>query len=975
MASSHSFSFGPFVLIPGRQVLLRDGEPVRLGGRAIDLLTALVERPGELVTKAELMARAWPDAVVVEANLKVNMLSLRRALHDDAQGNRYIATVTGRGYRFVVPVAAAAALATHAQARASTQASVPAPLAERDNNLPTAVTSLFGRADTIAALRREIDEARLVCITGAGGIGKTTVALAVAERCLGRFEHGVWLVDLATFRDPALTPNAVATAVGLSNHSSDVMASLGEFLRERRLLLVLDNCEHVVDAVAACANRLLAQAPGVRILATSREPLLVKGERVRQLQALGLPPRDAVIDAVQAMTFPAVQLFVERATDKLETFRLTDAEAPAVGDICRRLDGLALAIELAATRVDAFGVRGLLAQLDDRFRLLKGLRSANERQRTLTATLDWSYELLDDGEAALLRALAVFAGLFDVNDAIAVSGGTAEATAAAVGQLAAKSLLVVDIDSGIDDRGPGAAAAYRMLESTRAYGLERLRQQPLDEQRVRTRHAELVCDVLTRARGERARLAAPAWGVRYGRVLDDLRLALAWARSSGADRTLPIRLTVAGMPVWEHFSLTHESRFHFAAAIEDLDAAGLAGTAHEMQLRLGLGASSMYTQGLQLEAVGSMQRALAIAQDLGDTDCQLRCLMSISAFQMLSGELRAGQRSLDRFAVIAAAVDPDILVASEINQGVGELMLGELQSAIRRFEAVRQRDFRQASASSLRFVLDPYALAGGILCQAQWLTGLPDTALRSAEACLEAGRASGHHLTVNNALSITCAVLYWTGRYEDCERNVRLLEEHFSRHRIITRRPTASFYRAALSFSREGGSPEIVAALRDAIEDFRGTNHLVRMPYYLSVLATALAQCGRLDGAEATIAQALSIAQAQEEGWCLAEVLRVQALVLTARGRPEEAERVLALALDEARRLGTLSWCLRAAIDAARLRSARGDAAGGLDLLQSAHQAFSEGFETRDLQDAAALIASLKSSHHSSLPRAARASS
>lgn len=941
-----SYAFGPYLLIPGRQLLLRDDAPVRLGGRAIDLLSALVERPGEVVTKSDLLARAWPNAVVVEANLKVNMLALRRALQDDVDGNRYIATVTGRGYRFVAPV----------ERGSDAQAVLPTPGAARDNNLPTVITSIFGRAEAIDALRREMADARLVTVSGAGGVGKTTVALAVAEACLAEFEHGVWLVDLAMSRDQALTPNAIAAAVGLTNHSSDVLESLCDFLRHRKLLLLLDNCEHVVESAAACVSRLLFEADGVRILATSREPLLVKGERVRRLPALELPPADQVISAAESMKFPSIQLFVERATEKLETFELTDAEAPLVGDICRRLDGVALAIELAATRIDAFGVQGLLAQLDDRFRILKGLRSVNERQRTLMATLDWSYELLGECEAKLLRAVSVFAGLFDVEGALAVSGVRADDAIAAVGQLTAKSLLAVDIDSDV----AGGSVGYRLLESTRAYGLEQLQQDAVEEQCVRVRHAELVCDVLARAQGDRAQMSALAWGARYGRVLDDLRIALAWARRSSQSRTLAIRLTVAGMPLWEHFSLTHESRIHFDAAIGDLDEAGLTGTAFEMKLCLGLGASSMYTQGLQLEAVKAMQRALQIATSLRDTDFQLRCLMSISAYQMLSGELRAGKRSLDEFARIAVAEDPEILVASEIHHGVGELMLGELASAVRRFEAVRQRDIRQASASSLRYVLDPYALAGGILCQAQWLLGEPDTALRSAQACLEAGRASGHHLTINNALSITCAAFYWAGQYDACESNVCQLEEHFSRHRIITRRPTASFYRAALALSRQGSSPDVVAALRSAIDDFRRTNHLVRMPYYMSVLASALTQIGLLDEAGSTIRQAVGIAHQQEEGWCLAEVLRVQAVVLAAGGQMPEAERVLSQAMTEARNVGTRSWLLRAATDVARMRAARGDSSGGLDLLRAVYDSFGEGFATRDLQIAAMQIASLE---------------
>ena len=400
-----AFAFGPFVLVPERQLLLDGGMPVRIGGRALDILTALVEHPGQLVSKGELISRVWPDTIVDDGNLKVNMAALRRALAEEPGAAQYIATVIGKGYRFVAQVRAFSQLAPQFE---------PGAALVRSHNLPTGTTRIFGRADAIDAIRRDLDESRLVSVVGAGGIGKTTVALAVAEQAVELFADGVWLVDLALQRDSAWVPNAIASALGVAVNSSDVLSELVDFLGNRELLLVLDNCEHLIGGTALSVDRILARTAGVKIVATTREPLRVKGERVRRLAGLDAPASVSTLSAAEALTFPAVQLFVDRASSSFEAFQLNDADAPTVAEICRRLDGLALAIEFAATRIDAFGVGGLLKQLDDRFRLLVGRRAGPERQRTLTATLDWSYGLLSASEAALLRAVSVFAGAFDM---------------------------------------------------------------------------------------------------------------------------------------------------------------------------------------------------------------------------------------------------------------------------------------------------------------------------------------------------------------------------------------------------------------------------------------------------------------------------------------------------------------------------------------------------------------------------------
>src|SRR6266481_2645220 len=275
-----AISFGPFRLLAAQRLLLEGDAPVRLGGRAYDILAALVERAGEVVGKEELIARAWPQTFVEEANLKIQVSALRRALGDGQDGHRYVATVPGRGYNFVAPVR-----------RDETSLAAPAPPvpSTTPNNLPVAVTRMIGRDDAAAALVARLSRERLVTIVGAGGIGKTTVALAVAERMMASYEHGVWLVDLAPLSDPRLVPSAVATVLGLEIHSENPLHGLAAAIKDKRMLLLLDNCEHVIDAAAGLAAAILSGAPGVNILATSREPLGVSCEREYRLPSLGLP--------------------------------------------------------------------------------------------------------------------------------------------------------------------------------------------------------------------------------------------------------------------------------------------------------------------------------------------------------------------------------------------------------------------------------------------------------------------------------------------------------------------------------------------------------------------------------------------------------------------------------------------------------------------------------------------------------------
>jgi len=360
--------FGPFRLAASERVLEKEGVRIRLGSRALDILIALVERPAEVVTKKELFARVWPDLVVDEGNLRYHVSALRKALGERRSGTRYVTNVPGRGYCFVAPISSAA----------SRPALLSNSLAHSPVGLPPSPTRMIGRDETVQLVSDELIAQRFLTIVGPGGIGKTTVANAVSRTMLTAFDGAVHYVDFGALFTPSLVPNRVASTVGLLGNFDDPLAALPAFLHDRRMLLVFDSCEHLIEMIAPLAERIFREAPGVHILATSREPLQVEGEHVYRIHPLAFPPDDDPLTASCALTFPAIQLFVERASADGSGFELHDADAPILGKVCRKLDGIALALELAAGRVGAYGIKGIASLLDGPCRLLwHGRRTAS----------------------------------------------------------------------------------------------------------------------------------------------------------------------------------------------------------------------------------------------------------------------------------------------------------------------------------------------------------------------------------------------------------------------------------------------------------------------------------------------------------------------------------------------------------------------------------------------------------------------
>jgi len=475
--------FGSFRLLPAQGLLLDGDKPVRLGSRALDILITLVERPGELIGKDELMARVWPNTFVEPANLTVHIAALRRALCDGRDGNRFLINIPGRGYRFVAPI--------HGSKEPA--APHPRPVAVGHlHNLPASVRRLTGREDIVAGLSAQFSRDRFVTIVGPGGIGKTSVALTVAQERIENYAHGVWLIDLAPVGNSLLVPAALACAFGIEIGAEISLPNLIATLRDKQMLLVLDNCERVIAAAANLAAEVLKGAPGVHVLATSREPLRTEGERVYRLPPLESPPVASGFGAEIALRFPAVQLFVQSTAAVLGAYELSDADAPIVAAICRKLDGIPLALEFAAARVISFGIAGLAARLDDPLHVLVGgCRTSHPRQHTMRATLDWSYDLLTEPEQRVLRRLSIFTDDFTLQaaGAVASDGTRSNEIVDQVSELIAKSLVAAKMC--------GAEARLRLLGTIRAYAAAKLAESG-ELEATRQRYVEYVKETVPR---------------------------------------------------------------------------------------------------------------------------------------------------------------------------------------------------------------------------------------------------------------------------------------------------------------------------------------------------------------------------------------------------------------------------------------------------------------------------------------------
>lgn len=946
-----ALTFGPFQLVPGERLLLQDGKPLRLGSRALDILLALAARAGETVGKETLVAQVWPGTFVEESALRVHIAALRKALGDGQGGARYIANIPGRGYCFVAPVTREIAREDAPQPAPEGEAG-PRPAVASLRALPSRITRVIGRDETVSTLAAQLARQRLLTIVGPGGMGKTTVALEIAATRAASYRDGVAYLDLGAIDDARQVPGALAVALGLKARSENPLADLATFLGAREMLLLLDSCENLIEAAATLAEALLGQAPGIHLLATSREPLRAAGEWVQRLPPLGLPPETGAPTAAEAMDSPAVQLFVERASAALGGYALDDAEAPAVAEICRRLDGIALAIELAAGRLDTMGVQGLAGSLADCFRILtRGRRTALPRHQTLRATLDWSFRLLPESEQAALRRLAVFSGAFTQDAAQAILAGTE--VEEAVSSLAAKSLLVAERTAG--------AVRYRLLDTTRAYAREKL-EEAGELASLGRRHAGYYRALFERADAEWETRPTQEWLAAYVPHLGNLRAALDWAFSPGGDDAVGVALSVAALPLWFQLSQIDECLARVRQSLARLATpANPAERRQLMQLHAALGWPQLRAIADVPNGAAAWRRTLALAEELGDLDYQLRALWALWVDRTNSGEPREALALADRFCALAAA-------AGEADRGIGDRMrarslafLGDLADAQTHIARMLAGYVAPPSrAHRVRFQYDQRVTARITLARLLWLRGFPDQALREIEDNVADAIALDHTLTLAHALAdAACPVALLAGDLDRAERFTAMLHAQTAAHALDIWNTYAACYAGELA-ARRGEAEAGLTRMSEGVERLRRGGFVAYQTAFLRSLAEALIAAGRPEQAAAALDEALTQCGRTGEAWCLPELLRLKGEALLQGGDSAAADGAMREALRVAQAQGALSWELRAATGLARLRRAERRPAEALALLAPVLARFTEGFTTPDLTAAAGLVAELR---------------
>jgi predicted ATPase len=931
-AVGERLKFGEFELAPVARVLWRHGEEIKLGSRALDILIALASRPGQIVSKDDLTRLVWRGALVDETALRVGISAVRKALGNG--GERYIATVPGRGYCFVLDVETTATKPTREPQRPHLKRLKP-------HRLPAQIARVVGRDDVIIALAAEATRRRLLSLVGTGGIGKTTVAVAVADRLRSAFD-AVAFVDLSPLENETQMATATAAALGLNLHPQEnPIDEIAVAVEDGRVLIVLDNCEHLVDLAAHFVEAVLGAAPGMTILSTSRERLRAAGEWVHHLFSLDAPPESSNHSAEEVRGYPAVELFEELAAFALGGYQISDTDAPYVAEICRRLDGIALAIELAAGRLAGLGVQELARSLESSFSILtQGRRTALLRHQTLRATLDWSYRLLSPEDQAALRCVSVFNGSFTSEDAVFVMGPQSNVGEAdhRLTSLVEKSLVVV--------RPAEGTLRFRLLETTRTYSHEKLEESG-DADLQRRLHARRFLQVCLAS-------APDVQSQSYLReAMADVRAALDWSLARGGDLPLGVDLASAATPVFLRLSLLREHRKHLDLALAHISAGtdteprSEAALRSEMALRTAVAQAEYYTEGRELAPEKQLLKARDIAQSIGDKTYEFKVLWMLYGQAGNVGNYRQALLYAHLFEATARGSTDSatqfrchrMLARALSDVGQHTLAQQHVEQALRSDRAAIPR------ASLHAYEIDDWVAARAILARILWLRGYPDDAKAVAAQCLAEATQVGHEQSMCWAIAFNlCPVAIWGGDFGQAAALVGILLERS--HQVFQH-----YHEWGLLYRRFLDQATSALGQVDAVweADFKP-----EIPAQADLFAT-------FDGGFAGPA-ALARAQADEDIWCAPELLRTAAHRLVVSGdmtMHREAEATLLHSLELAKRQDAKAWELRAATSLAVLYLRSNRSRDARAVLEPRLKQFTQGHDTRDFQAAISVLSAL----------------
>lgn len=935
-----TFLFGPYRLIPSKRVLLLGDRALELGSRAFDVLVLLVRQHGEVISRKQILKQVWSDLVVDETNLRAQVAQLRQALRRSASDDEYITNVRGRGYVFVAPV--------QRLAPAPVPVAAPPPRPSRWK-MPHRLQRLVGRQHTLDLLASQLLSNRFISIVGPGGIGKTTVAIELGHRIAGEFDNDICLVDLGSLSAPDQVLPTVAVTLGYPVQTGDVLAGLASFIADRKLLLILDCCERVIETVCEICDALFRAAPGLHILATSREMLRAEGEMVHLLRPLLLPAEKPALTANEALAAPSVQLFMQRAMASGYMTELEDKDAAAVAAICRQLDGIPLAIELAGSRLITYGFSGLLEVLQGRSILSWPGRRHEPRHRTLEATLDWSFQLLSDGERRILARLAVFVGTFTMQAAQAVASDARDdrwAVARSIESLADKSLIAI--------RMVGGTHQYRLLDVTRSYAELKLVESGVPDAIAR-RHAQFCADHLEEHHCEGRQLAL--MGVRRAPTLEvgNLRAALEWCFSTSGDYELGITLAANAAFVFLHLSMLPECLRWSQAALANIP--DRAPAAHRMlKLQEAMATSLMYTSGNDDRVGTAIQRGLEIAAELDAREAAMHLLAGYNLFLTRREDLLAALACAERFAAMAQAS------GNPVESAVADWMLGSAHRLIGR-ERVGQeyleRGFAHADANGIDkvfyFGYEHRSRADIGRAQTAWLCGTPEKARRYSTRVIDASAAEGHPVSLCIAYLYTAPVVLWLRDFEWAEQLSDALIA------LATKYQLKPYLTGGLAVKGEllvlhGEVEAGVRLLREALSSLQTAQLNIVRTNALRAYTEGLARLGRVEEANQLIVEAIDHAEHGFPTTMQPDLIRTRGEVELARGNHEAAEACYSQAIARARGNGALGWELRSAISLARLwldRNRRDDARV---LLEQMIAKFTEGFGAGDLLEAEQLL-------------------
>jgi predicted ATPase/DNA-binding winged helix-turn-helix (wHTH) protein len=939
LAARSAISFGAFQLLPAERLLKRGDDVVGLGARAFDILSALADRPGELVGSRELIDKVWSDVFVEEASLRFHISQLRKALGDGVDGGRYIVNVTGRGYTLVAPT-------TRLVVEGAPEQDRPA------YALPPASERMVGRDETVRELSEKLRAERFVTIVGPGGVGKTTVALSIANALLPDFAGAVCFVELSSVGDGRLLAAVVSSALGAPVQAEDPLPELIAHLRGKQTLLVLDNCEHVIGKAAAVAERLFAELEQLSILATSREALLVQGEHIFQLPPLASPPEGEPLSAARALAYPAARLFADRMASAGAIGAPSDEEAAIIGGMCRQLAGLPLAIELTAGRAALLGARHTAAQLDSLFALhWPGRRTAPPRQQTLSATLDWSYNLLSPAEQAVLRRLSVFASSFTLDAAQNVALAEELARGVhfdAIGSLFAKSLLS-------NDRSE-PTTRYRLLDTTRTYAKQKL-EEAGEREPTRRRHALYYRELL---RSTSADEVAPDMPTASTVDLEDIRSALQWAFGDAGDALVGAEIAAFSASLWLGRALLAEGRAWMAKAAATVDASDVT-SQQRLRIQIAFASTELFTRGFADTTIAAWDETLERAAALNDVPAQ-----QLAYLVLWGGEIRAAQYA----QALATAEKSAALTTGSSNPGaeaMGEWMLGHSKHHTAQFAEARAHlerylmiDTEAARLAMLKATgYDRLVDARGVLSNTLWIMGQPDQARAMGRQAVADARSLGFAIPIGLAMSWAILTTYLSERDLDVlEHDAVELLEHGTTHSIDS---DAGFALCLLGLS-QARREDFEAGAR-LVSKGLGTLTSARMEAFsvlmLAHVCEAALRAGRVENAVAWM-ERLTREERNEEHWCSSEVLRVQGLLAQSSGDEGAAAELMLKAVAFARRQGALSWELRATISLSRLWAGQGRTAQALGALLATCGRLTEGFDSRDLIEAKTLIEQLR---------------